>query len=162
MSARVFTIPPGEPFVDRLAGAILSGDLPVRGGAVPGILDIARYTILVPTRRAQRSLNDAFLRAGQPTGSLLPRIRPIGDVDEEELIVGGTIETASFGNTGDASISAATANALKNLHTTRPVRNAARTINMASLARDAAPWPSRTSDAIADANTRFAGITTQR
>jgi ATP-dependent helicase/nuclease subunit B len=47
-------------------------------------------TILLPTRRAQRALRDAFLRAsaaagGAETAMLLPRMRPVGDLDPDEL-----------------------------------------------------------------------------
>ncbi|MBM3557971.1 MAG: double-strand break repair protein AddB, partial [Alphaproteobacteria bacterium] len=78
--ARVVTIPANRSFVDVLAAGLLAkteGD--------PGAL--AAHTILLPTRRAVRNLREAFLRAsgGQPL--LLPRMRPIGDVDEEELIL---------------------------------------------------------------------------
>ena len=49
-----------------------------------------RVTILLPTRRAVRALRDAFLRAapeGREAGTplLLPRMRPIGDLDSDEL-----------------------------------------------------------------------------
>ena len=53
---RVFTIPPGLAFVDALAQGILA-----HWGAAP--LELARVTVLLPTRRACRSLAEAFLRA---------------------------------------------------------------------------------------------------
>ena len=50
-------------------------------------------TVLLPTRRAARALREAFLRltgegsdAGAPL--LLPRMRPIGDLDADELALG--------------------------------------------------------------------------
>ena len=49
---RIYTIPPGQPFLDTLARALLSGDLPQPGGAAPAPLELARYTLLLPTRRA--------------------------------------------------------------------------------------------------------------
>jgi ATP-dependent helicase/nuclease subunit B len=75
---RVYTIPAGVPFLDALAEGIIA-----RAGADP--LALSRVTVLLPTRRACRALREAFLRrtAGQPT--LLPRLRPIGDVDDDEL-----------------------------------------------------------------------------
>src|SRR6516162_9716891 len=47
-------------------------------------------TILLPTRRAVRALREAFLRAtpeGHEAGTplLLPRLRPVGDLDSDEL-----------------------------------------------------------------------------
>src|SRR5256714_5677999 len=57
-------------------------------GANP--LQLPRITVLLPTRRAVRSLRDAFLRIapdGKEVGNplLLPRMRPIGDLDSDEL-----------------------------------------------------------------------------
>jgi len=74
----VFTIPYGVSFLDVLAEGIAA-----RLGDDPAAL--TRATILLPTRRACRAMREAFLRrsAGQPT--LLPQLRPIGDVDDDEL-----------------------------------------------------------------------------
>ena len=73
----VVTIPSGVAFVDALAAGLLA-----ESGGDPLVL--ARATVLLPTRRAVRALREAFLRlsGGRPT--LLPRLRPLGDVDEEE------------------------------------------------------------------------------
>ncbi|MDD9914433.1 MAG: double-strand break repair protein AddB, partial [Rhodospirillaceae bacterium] len=78
--AGVFTISPDRSFVDSLATGILAevGDTP------QALLD---YTILLPTRRACRALRDAFLRASDGTALLLPAMRPLGDVDEDELLL---------------------------------------------------------------------------
>ena len=83
--ARLYTIAPASPFLDTLATAILAGDLPVAGGTPPDKLDLARWTVLLPTRRAARALAEAFLRVSGDPALLLPRIRPLGDVDEDEL-----------------------------------------------------------------------------
>ena len=74
----VYTIPAGLSFVDMLARGILNetGDDP---------LALARMQILLPTRRGCRSLREAFLRLSEGKPLLLPRMNPIGDVDEEEL-----------------------------------------------------------------------------
>ncbi|MBV8505203.1 MAG: double-strand break repair protein AddB [Alphaproteobacteria bacterium] len=53
-------------------------------------LVLPRITVLLPTRRAVRSLRDAFLRVapdGKVVGTplLLPRMRPIGDLASDEL-----------------------------------------------------------------------------
>jgi len=53
-------------------------------------LRLPRVTVLLPTRRAVRALREAFLRAtldGREAGTplLLPRMRPIGDLDSDEL-----------------------------------------------------------------------------
>ena len=82
MSAHnVYTIPAGVPFLDALARGIdarLPKDDP---------LALARATVLLPTRRAARALGQALLASGGGGARLLPRIRPIGDVDEDALTV---------------------------------------------------------------------------
>ncbi|MEX2449737.1 MAG: double-strand break repair protein AddB [Rhodospirillales bacterium] len=74
----VFTIAAGLPFVDLLAAGIRQ-----RCGDDPHVL--ARATILLPTRRACRALHEAFLRQSAGRALLLPRLRPLGDLDEDEL-----------------------------------------------------------------------------
>lgn len=91
----VYTIPAGTPFVDALAAGILA-----RRGDDPA--DLARFTILLPTRRACRSLREAFLRQGGGAPMLLPRMSPIGEVDEDELLLtGGTGDLLSDGTLAD-------------------------------------------------------------
>ena len=85
--SRVFTVPPDVAFLPHLAAAIVTGDLPVPGGQPPRPEDLPKWTILVPTRRAARTLATAFLEASGGRAMLLPRIRPLGDVDEEELVI---------------------------------------------------------------------------
>ncbi len=82
---RLYTIAPSSPFLDTLARAILNGDLPVAGGAPPEKLDLSRWTIFLPTRRAARALAEIFLKISGESALLLPRIRPLGDVDEDAL-----------------------------------------------------------------------------
>jgi ATP-dependent helicase/nuclease subunit B len=74
---RVFNIPPGESFVDALARGLLAES------ADPLVL--SSTLILLPTRRACRALREAFLRLSEGRPLLLPRMRPLGDADEEEL-----------------------------------------------------------------------------
>src|SRR5512137_436705 len=81
---RLFTIAPDKPFLQILAEAVLKG-FPCTDGKVPGKLDLARWTILLPTRRAVRELEEIFFRLTGGSGVLLPRIRPLGDIDEDLL-----------------------------------------------------------------------------
>jgi ATP-dependent helicase/nuclease subunit B len=79
----VYTIAAHRPFLATLAAGLL-------GMAGPDPLALPRITVLLPTRRAVRSLQDAFLREtadGKAVGTplLLPRMRPIGDLDSDEL-----------------------------------------------------------------------------
>ena len=73
----VFTIPSGIDFARALSHGVIE-----RCGRDPLLLSDA--LILVPTRRAARSLKEAFAEA-LGGAALLPRIRALGDVDEEEL-----------------------------------------------------------------------------
>lgn len=89
----VFTIPPTRPFVDALAAGLLA-----EAEASPrGVESLADTLVLLPTRRACRSLREAFLRASDGRALLLPRMQPIGDVDEEELILGAVGDAAAAG-----------------------------------------------------------------
>jgi len=78
---RLYSIPPGEPFVDVLAEQLL-----VETGGDP--LRLAEYTVLLPTRRACRAMGEAFLRVADGRALLLPTLRPIGDVDETAMALG--------------------------------------------------------------------------
>src|SRR5262249_50274681 len=82
----VYTIGPDQPFLTTLAQGLvtLSGSDP---------LQLPRMTVLLPTRRAVRSLREAFLRLtgeGSDPGAplLLPRMRAIADLDDEGLAFG--------------------------------------------------------------------------
>jgi ATP-dependent helicase/nuclease subunit B len=80
---KVFTIAPEQPFLDTLADGLLEM---ARGDP----LRLPRVLLLLPTRRAVRALREAFLRAapeGRQPGRplLLPRMRPVGDLDSDEL-----------------------------------------------------------------------------
>lgn len=74
----LFHIPPRHAFVDELARGLLDAY-----GGDP--LAFADALVLLPNRRAVRALRDAFLRATDGRPLLLPRIRPIGDIDDDEL-----------------------------------------------------------------------------
>ena len=81
----VFNIPAGVAFADALAAGVLD-----RAGSDP--VALSRYTVLLPTRRATRSLRDAFLRLTDGQALLLPRMMPLGDLDEDELAIAGADE----------------------------------------------------------------------
>ncbi|MEI8394449.1 MAG: double-strand break repair protein AddB [Rhodospirillaceae bacterium] len=74
----VCSIPAGFSFVDELAAGILD-----RYGSDP--IALAGVTVLLPTRRACRSLRDAFLRLTGGRPLLLPGLSPLGDLDAEGL-----------------------------------------------------------------------------
>lgn len=81
-ASHIFNIPPQYAFVDALAHGLWNS-------YGHDALLFSRVLVLLPSRRACRALREAFLRitAGKPL--LLPRIQPIGDVDEDELLLAG-------------------------------------------------------------------------
>jgi ATP-dependent helicase/nuclease subunit B len=107
-----FTIPPEVPFVDALARGILD-----EVGEGP---ELVRTRILLPTRRACRSLADAFLRLGDGRPMLLPRLTPLGDIDEDDLAFEGW-EVSALGedSAGGADIPPAIAPLRRELMLTR-------------------------------------------
>lgn len=82
---RVHTIAPDLPFVDVLAAGILG-----RVGIEPAAL--SRVVVLLPTRRACRALREAFLRRSGGRPMLLPRMTPMGDIDDDEPLFAGTAQ----------------------------------------------------------------------
>jgi len=87
---RLFTIAPELPFADALVDGLLHGNILDGVGEDP--LALSRATILLPTRRACRTLSEAFLRQSDSGAMLLPRIRPLGDLDEDEAGPAGLAE----------------------------------------------------------------------
>jgi ATP-dependent helicase/nuclease subunit B len=85
-AARVFSIPSTSAFLPTLARAVLENGFPMSTGRKPSAAELSRWTILLPTRRAVRELARVFLDAQSVNAAILPRIRPIGDVDEGEFI----------------------------------------------------------------------------
>lgn len=96
-TARVYTVPPGLPFLRTLADAILAGDLPNAGGVKPTPISLAGYTLLLPTRRATRAVQDAFLAASGGAALLLPKIRPIGEGVEDLSLLAGAAGLTELG-----------------------------------------------------------------
>ena len=79
----VYNIPAHNSFVDVLAAGIIE-----RFGSDP--LSLSNVLILLPNRRAVRSLREAFLRLSDGRPIILPNLQPIGDVDEDDLVMGGS------------------------------------------------------------------------
>lgn len=80
----VFTISPGAPFLATFVDAFLGGEVISSLSRDSAPLDFARATIYVPTQRAGRALAAEFARAFDKRASLLPRILPLGGLDEQE------------------------------------------------------------------------------
>ncbi len=109
--AVVYTIPPGVPFVDALAAGLLSR------AANPAALP--RMTLLLPTRRAVRSLREAFLRHSGGRPLLLPRMLPLGDLDEDELTLSELSEIEAWPDADVADLAPAIPPARRQLLLTR-------------------------------------------
>lgn len=89
-SPRVFTIPASAPFVPTLIKALRDGTL-IDGFSDSGDpLSLASATFYLPTRRACRLARDTFLDVIGVDAAILPRIVPIGDIDEDELVFADT------------------------------------------------------------------------
>lgn len=78
MRPALYTIPAHIPFLDALVAGIRAetGDDP---------LALSRVLVLLPTRRAVRALREAFLRASAGRALLLPQMRPVGDLDGDDI-----------------------------------------------------------------------------
>jgi ATP-dependent helicase/nuclease subunit B len=83
-ASHVYTIPPSAAFLPTLIRAFCDGRL--IEGFTPSPLDYAGATIFLPTRRACRLARDAFLQVLGVEAAVLPRIVPVGDIDEDEVI----------------------------------------------------------------------------
>ena len=84
LTLNLFTIPPRVPFLDAVAADWL--------GRHTDPEDRARGLILLPTRRAARSLAEAFLRLSEGKPLLLPRITALGALDEAPLALEGALD----------------------------------------------------------------------
>ena len=75
---RWYAIPAHRPFLEDLAAGVLAwlGDLP------PETLSDA--TILLPNRRAARAFTGALSKLSGDRPILLPQVRPLGDLEEDE------------------------------------------------------------------------------
>ncbi len=83
---RVFTIPPGAPFLETLSDALLDGTLVPGFSRDAGPLGLAAATIYVPTRRSARALGATLASRLGGASALLPRIVPLGALDDTELL----------------------------------------------------------------------------
>lgn len=88
---QVYSIAAHRGFADALAAGLIPRYRDERFG-------LARLTLLLPSRRAARTVTEAFVRASQG-GLLLPRMAVVGDLDLDETL-GPLLDP--IGETGDA------------------------------------------------------------
>ncbi|MDP6222816.1 MAG: hypothetical protein QF505_02980 [Candidatus Micropelagos thuwalensis] len=84
LRSHVFNIPSGFSFLEQLATTLLSD--PTLDGLFDAQTRLQDYTILLPTRRAVRNLQNLLLQKSGTDALLMPEIRPLGDVDPEMMI----------------------------------------------------------------------------
>jgi double-strand break repair protein AddB, alphaproteobacterial type len=82
---KVFTLPPGLPFLRETAQALLDGRL-TEGFRfhADDPLALAKVTIFVPTRRAARELRSEFVELLGGRAAILPIIKPLGETEEDD------------------------------------------------------------------------------
>ena len=86
----VYNIPTEIPFLDILASGITN-----RYQDQNNPLSLAKVLILLPTRRACRTLRKIFLKHTKGQAILLPKMVPIGDIDEN-IIQLSSLATSDF------------------------------------------------------------------
>ncbi|MEM9839910.1 MAG: double-strand break repair protein AddB [Pseudomonadota bacterium] len=75
----LFSLPPGRPFFDDVARALLS-DFEVKP---EGLADVRIY---LPSRRSVRALKESFAKLTEGRPLLLPRMTAIADISEDDVI----------------------------------------------------------------------------
>jgi ATP-dependent helicase/nuclease subunit B len=81
----VFNIPASAPFLRTLFDALRAGKLVPGFPASQDPLELSKATLYLPTRRACRLARDVFLDTLDGDAVILPRIVPLGDIDEDEI-----------------------------------------------------------------------------
>lgn len=161
----LFSIPGTDPFLETLYEALCSGHL-IADWDPQDPLAWSDLTILLPTRRAGRAFRDLFLERSGSGSVILPRIRPIGDVDEDLPLL-ETDDTnpdiapaiSNFDrHLGLTKLVMHWTKALRgpNPHTTGPIRVPASPADAAWLARDLAALM----DQVATEEVEWSGLST--
>jgi ATP-dependent helicase/nuclease subunit B len=83
---RLFTIPSSVRFLPALIEALLAGRLVDGFPRSRDPMELAQATLYLPTRRACRLAQGVFLDVLGGDATLLPRLIPIGDIDEDEIV----------------------------------------------------------------------------
>jgi ATP-dependent helicase/nuclease subunit B len=81
----IFNIPASAPFLEVLIDALRAGQLVKGFPASDDPLELARATLYLPTQRACRLARDVFLERLGVDAAILPRIVPLGGIDEDEI-----------------------------------------------------------------------------
>ena len=82
---RVFSVPLSVPFLRSVIAALIDGRLVAGFEARNDPARLAEAVLYLPTRRAVRVAREVFLDELESDAVVLPRIVPLGDIDEDEL-----------------------------------------------------------------------------
>lgn len=92
LGENIYSIPPSLPFLKTFAQSLVSGELIDGFSPKDDPFCLADATIYLPTRRAARGLSLELLETMNSchgnSVALMPRIYTIGDLDEDEMILG--------------------------------------------------------------------------
>lgn len=83
--SNVFNIPASVPFLPVLVRTLRAGTLVPGFPASKDPLELSRATLYLPTRRACRLARDVFLEDLEGKAAILPRIVPLGHIDEDDI-----------------------------------------------------------------------------
>src|SRR6201996_7246884 len=89
---RVCSVPLSVPFLRTVISALIDGHLVEGFEARSNPAALAEATLYLPTRRAVRVAREVFLDELKADAAILPRIVPLGDIDEDELAFAGEAE----------------------------------------------------------------------
>jgi ATP-dependent helicase/nuclease subunit B len=89
---RVCSVPLSVPFLRTVISALIDGRLIDGFEARSNPAALAEATLYLPTRRAVRVAREVFLDELKADAAVLPRIVPLGDIDEDELAFAGEVE----------------------------------------------------------------------
>ena len=104
-SQRIYTVPHGTPFLPAVAGALLSGNLPVAGGPRPRPLELAGITLLLPTRRDIDALTAQALRVlSDPAAFRSPGQAGAALIDEKYSLAKALPQICSYTDQGSAAL----------------------------------------------------------
>ena len=91
----VFTIASGGDFLNILVDQILNGKIFSDFTPIANPQLLSTLTIYVPNRRAARALTSTLLDASKNKATFLPKIRVLGDVEDDEFDLETSLEIAN-------------------------------------------------------------------
>jgi len=97
--SNIYSIPPECNFLQVLVGTLLDGTLIKGFCPIDDPLLLSSATIFVPNRRAARALATAFVSHFNEEALLLPDIKTLGDVGDEDF--GISADSSHFGKPGE-------------------------------------------------------------